>query len=214
MGLNINTIISIICLSLCIVTFFYFRWYIKRRLSASEFLAECQNEATRSVVEINAVTERNLTLVEDSIKQLKEIIQNADKRVKVYTQELERSKKNEAIYANLGRGIREALAVEDVELISLRSISEGMSSNAVKPSAGQAFGEAVSAQPAALTSSDIQTLPVSAPPANAPVSRKQIRSEIYSLSEAGLSHGEIASRLGISIPEVKLAIDLNKGGKK
>ncbi len=107
--MNISLFISIFCLVFCLLFFFYIKWYIKRKVSATELLAEYRAEVYRLNADINAVTDRDSMLVEDRIKKLKEILEDTDKRIKVYVQELDRSRTGEALYTSLGRGIRAAL---------------------------------------------------------------------------------------------------------
>jgi hypothetical protein len=111
--MNMALIISIINLAFCFFIFTYLRWYIKHRTSENEILAEYRNEAYKLIAEINSVTDRDFMLVEDRIKKLKTILEETDKRVSVYARELERSRSGEALYRNLGRGIRDALKTEE-----------------------------------------------------------------------------------------------------
>ena len=106
---TIPLIISIISLSLCASGFFFLRWYISHRTDASRLLEEYRDEVYRLISEIDAATDRDSQLVEERIKNLRKLLDDTDKRISVYTRELQRSRNSEAIYKNLGRGIREAL---------------------------------------------------------------------------------------------------------
>ena len=105
----ISLVISIISLSLCVSGFFFLRWYISQRTDASRLLEEYRDEVYRLISEIDAATDRDSRLVEERIKNLRQLLDDTDKRISVYTRELQRSRNSEAIYKNLGRGIREAL---------------------------------------------------------------------------------------------------------
>jgi hypothetical protein len=166
--------------------FFYFRWYIKRRTSVSGQLEEYRSEVIKLNADINSVTERNLTLIEDKIKKLKEILEETDKRVSVYAGELEKSRSGEALYTSLGRGIRAALRTEEAPAL-------------LSPVRPQELPPAKSAQAAA-----------EEPPPSKPPSRRQIRSSIDLLLNEGLSPDQVASRLDISIAEVNLAMNLRR----
>jgi len=106
---TIPLIISIVSLSLCASGFFFLRWYISQRTDASRLLEEYRDEVHRLISEIDAATDRDSQLVEERIKNLRKLLDDTDKRISVYTRELQRSRNSEAIYKNLGRGIREAL---------------------------------------------------------------------------------------------------------
>jgi len=188
--MNITLIVSIICLSFCFFIFFFFMWYIKRRTSASLFLSEYQNEVYRLIAEIDSATDRDSMLVEDRIKKLKSILEDTDKRIAVYVRELDRSRTGEALYTSLGRGIRAAL------------------NTPVEPPPPQPVPvPPVIVQPVVIQPPPVQEEPPPPEPAPPP-SRRQLRSEIQTMVNEGISPGEIASRLEISLAEVDLAINL------
>jgi ATP/maltotriose-dependent transcriptional regulator MalT len=111
--MNAFFFISIINLAICFIIFFYLKWYIKRRTSAEEILTKYRTEVYGLIGEIDSATDRDSMLVEDRIKKLKTILEEADKRISVYARELERSRSGEALYKSLGRGIRAALKTEE-----------------------------------------------------------------------------------------------------
>jgi len=191
--MNITYLIFIILAALWFFLFFYLKHYIKKRTSVSEQLAEYRTEVNKLNAEINSVTERNLTLIEDRVKKIKELLEEADRRVSVYAGELEKSRRGEALYTSLGRGIRAALKTED---------------------------ESAPASPA-LSFARPQIAPVAPPeppapkpapeaPASKPSSKRQIRSSIDLLLNEGLTPEQVASRLEISIAEVNLAMNLRR----
>ena len=190
--MNITYIILIILAALWFFMFFYFSWYIKRRTSVSGQLEEYRTEVVKLNAEINSVTDRNLMLIEDRVKKLKELLDETDKRVSVYVRELEKSRKGEALYTSLGRGIRAALKTEE-EPAPLQS---GLS--LVRPQ------EYPVPQPAPEASAAKDT------PPSKPPSRRQIRSSIDLLLNEGVALEQIASRLDISIAEVNLAMNLRR----
>jgi len=209
MNNNIPLIISISCIVFCLFFFFYVKWYIKRKTSASELLAEYRSEVYRLNADINAVTDRDLMLVEDRIKKLKEILEDTDKRIKVYVQELDRSRSGEALYTSLGRGIRAAL----------KTSPETQPASAPAPAPERA--PELSAQMPKLTivrqektavDSLVQALSAFSEPK--PPSKRQIRAQIEELVKEGLSPADIAARLDISIAEVDLVMNILNSKKK
>jgi hypothetical protein len=189
--MNINFIIPIICIAFCVFIFFYFRWYIKKRTSENELLEEYRSEVYRLLAEIDSKTDRDLMLVEDRIKKVNEVLEEADRRIAVYTRELDRSRKGEELYTNLGRGIRAALKTPQVE--SQRQQQQMQSLIQIVPSP--------------------EEKPASPPPPagdNKNTSKRFIRARIDELASQGLSASEIASRLKISIAEVDLAMNLSR----
>ena len=173
--MNILHIVSIICFAFCLVMFFYLKWYVKKRTSAATGLEERREEVLKLIHEIDRITDRDSQLVEERIKKLKEILDEAESRIALYVKEFDKRKTGEALYTSLGRGIRAAL---ETPKAPLKEIPE------IKP--------------------DKETQqPVK-------ISKKQIRAHIDILVNEGHSAQEIAQRLGISIAEVNLALELQK----
>ena len=186
-------IISIFSLAFCFFIFFYVKWYIKRRTSAEGLLAEYRNEVYRLIAEIDAATDRDSRLIEDRIKTLKSILAETDKRVSVYARELERSRSGEALYTSLGRGIRAALNTPPADEI------KPPPAPTPQPSAQWLASQAEPAPQAPVSQA-------AAEPPEEPPSRQQIRDQIANLAAQGLAHGEIASRLDLSLSEVELTM--------
>jgi len=201
--MNITIIILFICVSFCFFIFFYFKWYIKRRTSVSVFLAEYQNEVHRLIAEIDSATDRDSMLVEDRINRLKTILEETDKRVAVYARELDRSRNGEALYTSLGRGIRAALNTP-VET----SPTEGRHAQAALSQMQPEIQIPAAKTPATARQEGVQAALESLQSEDSPPSKKQLRSKIEAMVNNGLSPGEIASNLKISISEVDLAINL------
>jgi hypothetical protein len=194
--MNLTYFIFIILTALLFFMFFYFRWYIKRRTSVSGQLEEYRTEVNKLKVEINSVTERNLDLIEDKVKKLKELVEETDKRVSVYVGELEKSRRGEALYTSLGRGIRAALRTEEEPAPASPLLSP------VRP-------HDVSTLPVPPPVKLAQTAAEEPPPSKTP-SKRQIRTSIDLLLNEGLSPDQVASRLDISIAEVNLAMNLRR----
>lgn len=179
------TILSMISLALCCLFFWYFRGYIKRRTAAGELLAEYRGEVLRLITEIDAATDRDALLVEERIKTLKSLLDDTDKRIAVYLRELERGRSGE-LYSSLGRGIRAAL-----------SLPETGSVPAKPPESAPA--------PPENPDSPAHTAKAALPPVPSP---PRLKAQIAALAADGLPPAEIASRLGLSLSEVDLALSL------
>jgi predicted DNA-binding protein YlxM (UPF0122 family) len=186
--------------------FFYLKWYIKTR-AVSDGLEEHRTEVAKLIAEINSVTDRNIQLVEDSISKLKKILEDTEKQIEEYKNAVEIKPSSNALYTNLGRGIRSALKNPEGQpplppprlqteppLMSRRLSPEN-------PTAG--FYETP-------VRTENKTTARAEPPIQKPPSKKQIRSAIDSLVNEGLSPEEIASRLEISIAQVNFALNLRK----
>jgi hypothetical protein len=93
-------VISVITLCLCISGFFFFRWYIARKIAASSLLADYREEVYRLIAEIDAAADRDSLLVEERIKTLKQLLEDTDQRISVYMREMQRSQNSTALYNN------------------------------------------------------------------------------------------------------------------
>jgi len=102
--MSVALVVALISLALSIVLFFYFRIYIRvqRKKAAEELLAEYRLEVQGLIADINLATDRDSLLVEERIKTLKNLLEDTDKRIAVYVNELERSRSGETLYSKLG----------------------------------------------------------------------------------------------------------------
>jgi len=202
--MNIFFAVSIICLAICFIMFFYLKWYVKKRTSASG-LDEHRAEVAKLIFDINSVTDRNLQLIEDSISKLKKFLEDAEKRIAEYKDAIQIKPSGEALYTNLGRGIRAALInptdqLPPQQLQNEHPLKSHHLSLEIQKS-GDFFETPVKSE---------NKTPQIAPSVQKPPSKKQLRSAIDSLANEGLSAEEIASRLEISIAQVNLAMNLRR----
>jgi hypothetical protein len=163
------------CLILCVFTFFYCRFYIKRRTGRDSVLNEIQDEVDSILLRINEVTDRDISLMEDQKKSLQALMDDADRRIKVYAREMDRRANSEKAYQDLGLKMKRGGPPE--EAAPLQS----------GPAAHSQFMQA---------GTQIKADP------------RPIREQVRDLRLAGFSAPLIASKLGISISEVELAIAL------
>ena len=230
---TIPLVVSILSLSLCVSGFFFLRWYISQKTDASRLLDEYRDEVHRLISEIDAATDRDSRLVEERIKTLRTLLDDTDKRISVYTRELQRSRNSEAIYKNLGRGIREALdsipaaqtpaapaspqetpPAETVPPVDSASPAKTAASSQKTPTEETAelpFDEGKSHQTGGAKKQKKRKTANKHPPAARP-EKSGIKMQIAQMALQGLSPSEIASKLKISPAEVDLALKLLKIG--
>jgi len=102
-----------------------------RKISAERLIEEYRAEVHRLIAEIDIATERNCQLAENSVKKIRQLIEDTDghieernktvrqiledtnKRISVYMREQERSRRGEELYTSLGKGIRAALETKE-----------------------------------------------------------------------------------------------------
>jgi hypothetical protein len=163
----------------CLLAFLYFRSYIKKRTGREAILSEIREEVNRMLARIDEITEQDVSLLEEKEKSLRGLLEEIDKRVKVYTGDLERSLSSEKAYRELGKAMRFSVEKEEAPLKEVP-----------KEAPNEAPKEA----------------PLEARPKK-PV-RDSLNEQIRELARSGLSAKIIASRLGISISEAEMAVAL------
>jgi hypothetical protein len=206
--MNLTQILLIICIAVWFLMFFFLKWYIKRRTTFTRLMPEYIKEVNKFKAEIDAVTDRNLLMLEASVKKLKDLIEDANKLIADYETGGAKPDTGETLYTHLSQGIRSALKTE----------APG-SPSAPKPapqSTPQSAPQLSIVRPNIETRQDILS-PAAAPPQTAPQdhlklvkSKREIRAQIDLLLNEGISPEKIASRLEISLAEVELAINLRR----
>ncbi|MDR2630242.1 MAG: hypothetical protein LBC60_04900 [Spirochaetaceae bacterium] len=185
----LSLLFSSISLILCGFFFVFFRAYIRHRTGPERILGEFREEADKLIAEIDAITDRDATLVAERIKTLRALLEDTDRRIAVYTRELNRERKQEAAYVELGLK-RSVLPTPE------KREGEGAPTRPF-PEEGREGKGKVPGEPRFIRS---PTAIEPKPPSFA--------EQVEKLAGAGLSSELIASRLGTTLAEVDLAIAL------
>ena len=225
-------------LILCGFSFVFFLNYLKRRTGRerilSELLADLREEAAKIEREINAVTDRDVTLVEDRVKTLRALLEDTDRRIAVYVREFERRRSQEETFAVLD-GETPSNAVKNTRMAAGGAyLAPEKAAGGVVPAAGSGRAGAEEpvylpgelfhpdTAPMAAAASRGPAVPESAAPgpdsgrakyitrSARPLAPKPLpfAERVAELYRAGFSSSLIASRLGATITEVELAIAL------
>ena len=86
-------IIGIIFFILNILLWLFFYYKFKKIFSPNKILEKIRIEVDKLLVEINKETDRDLNLIEYKMKSLRELIDQVDKRIKLWEDEEEKNKK-------------------------------------------------------------------------------------------------------------------------
>ena len=196
-------VLSAIALSVGAFGFLFLLRYVRRQTSASRLLAEYREEVARLIATIDSATDRDTMLVEERIKVLRKFLEDADRRIAVYVKEVQRSRDGQQMYSSLGRGIRAAL--------DSRPPSPGQPSLFAQDLPVD-VGEAVSTEAAAEAKTESGEADGMKLPSSLPTEKSRLKARIAEMSARSVPRQEIASKLGISIAEVDLALNLlNRG---
>ncbi|GHT79830.1 hypothetical protein FACS1894130_09770 [Spirochaetia bacterium] len=84
-------------------SFLFFFRYLKRRTGQERILAEFRDEVDKLLLQIDEVTDRDLTLVEERNKILRTLLEDTDRRIAVYAREVDRRRSQEEAFAAYDR---------------------------------------------------------------------------------------------------------------
>lgn len=162
------------------------RSQVRSAMGSGDEIAKVRREIGALIIELDASADRNITIVEDRIKSLKDMIAEADSRMAILSQERARRPPEGIVYDRLGRTPeqRQKAPAPDYSAPSA----------APKPEQEIPF----------IRFSD-KPVPIEEPFADA----------VRTLSLRGFSSDIIAARLGATIAEVDLVISLDaeRGGQ-
>jgi hypothetical protein len=195
----------------------YLQSIIRRRTSPDYILNLLQEEVNQLHADIDETTEQNLQLLEEKIKTLREMCAEAEKRIAVYGRELEKREKEAHALAALDRGMAgfenekqprpEKKDIKQTEKTfpkprsSVPLIASLEPRDSALEAASSAYraqtGQAISEPPKLVVSRDI-------------TAKSSDKERIAELSRAGFSPEIIAKRLGLTLGEVALYVNLRK----
>jgi len=188
-------------------SFLYFRWYLSRRTASEAILREFRDEVDKLVSEIDSATDRDSALVEERIRTLRALLDEADKRIALHSRELDKRKAEEKAYADLGKRkpftvsapqAAPVLYTAPAPLSAPASLSVDLNMESPPGYGSAAVQDAEKAPVQQFVRSPEEIVP-------APLSFAERVSELY---RAGFSADLIAKRLSSTVAEVDLAIAL------
>jgi hypothetical protein len=201
--LALQVIFSGASLVLCAFFFVYFHLYIKRRTGREGILAGCREEVNRLIAEIDRATDRDAQLVEERIASLRKVLEEADRRIALLSRDMDRHRTGKELYTALGKAVAVPPAVP----------AGGAASSAGLPPAVPSPAES-SPPPVlgALTGAAASSAPVQGSPAKGsiPPPVRPLTERAAELFRQGFSPELIASRLGVSLSEVELALAVSR----
>ncbi|MCL2832223.1 MAG: hypothetical protein FWD78_03550 [Treponema sp.] len=204
-------IVSIAGFIVACFSFIYLRSYINKKTSYDSTLREVRDEVNRIIKNIDEITDKDISLIEDREKRLKEILEDTEKRLGLLTRELDRRETAEKTYREMGKN--PARIIDTLKTFKSAPSAEPALSPAVQQASPPA---AALPQTAALTVAAPQSVISPAPqpavqsalPQPAAPPAIPLEEQIRELARSGFPAQAIASRLGISIAEAEFAVAL------
>ena len=112
-NLNVFFIGFALALLLLFFVFLYLKAFVRRRTSPDYILELLQEEIIQLEADIDEKTEQNLLLLEEKIRSLREICNEAERRIAVYNRELEKQdNEKKALTALTNKPLVETLQVK------------------------------------------------------------------------------------------------------
>jgi hypothetical protein len=212
--MDLPLLFSLASLIICGFSFVFFRAYLRRRTGPERILAEFREEADKLIAEIDAITDRDAGLVAERIKTLRELLEDVDRRIAVYTREVTRGKNQEAAYAELGlkRPVLNARETRPGELKPfLPEKTETESALSPKTAEPREIPGQNPEAPETIGDGSLKSQGgprfIRSPKVIEP-KPPSFAEQVEKLAKAGFSAELIASRLGTTLAEVDLAIAL------
>jgi hypothetical protein len=197
--MTLAVIFAVANLALWAFSFIFFLAYIKRKTSKENVLAELQDEIDKMKADIDFHTDRDSSLVEDRVKNLKTFLEDTDKRINLLFRETDRQRSQERTYAALGRQSSH----------TVRAAAPGLETGSGGPFPGET-GQVPEDGPQGIFPGIVG--------AAEPISPKPLplAEQVAGLYRAGFSPKLIADRLGVTQAEVDLAVALleSRGSSK
>ncbi len=177
-----TAIIAGIFLILMVCGFFYLKIRVDRVVSGEEWIRKIRDEVDELVLEMNQTAERNVALLENRVTVLKELLDQADSKLQIMQKESEKSDLSRQVYSHLKKNAVTRPHHSDKE-----------------EKEPELFDEIA--------------LPVREKKDDSPSSdNRPLRQKVMELYEQGFGAEIISQRLGASISEVDLIINLTTGG--
>jgi hypothetical protein len=220
--MTLPVLFSAVALLICVFSFIGLLRYIRLRTGAKHILEEVEEEVSRLIADIDAVTDRDITLLEDRSAAVKAMLETLDRRIAAYARELEGREKQEAAldalasggaarkpgtedaYAALGRGLRSSLRVDAPAPPAAVPAAAAPSGPAAIP-AGPSVPAGTGGEPAPEDPAPQPRFTRSSTPVKPRAPLSEQAQELY---RSGFSPEIIAVRLGATVAEVNLALAL------
>jgi hypothetical protein len=192
---------------------FLIRAKVRRYLELENLLAGVRDEARALVLELNETADRNVSLVEDRMVVLRDLLGDVDRRIGVERRELEARDAEREVYAKLSRR-RPIVPSSD------RPPGHEQAPQVQQPvSPGVAAGTAEAPITLNLGSSEVPSAPSHGEPRsaldivvaeNSVIPPKSRREEAFELYRRGFSADLIAARIGATVAEIELLIEIEE----
>lgn len=166
--------------------FFYLRSYIRRAVRQPESLQEVRKEIDALITELNQNADRNLTLMEQRLGQIQQVLTEADRRLVLLKKEETKSQASAQIYSHLQKAKPLVTSEPPQVQVQAAEVSQG---------------------------TPTPPIPAKSVPKEEPPQVKSTAQKVRELFGEGRDAPQIARTLGITLGEVELILSLQKGSR-
>lgn len=169
---------------------------VRRFLGSEDEIDKIRREIGALIVELDSSADRNVTVLEDRLSTLKDLVAEADKRISLLGQEKARRQSEEMVYDRLGR------------------LSEHKRAQIAEPSRQpESSGQPGSSQPLAANTATEPSVPFIRFSEKPLAIEEPFADKVLSLSRRGFSSDIIAARLGATMAEVDIVLSMDRNGR-
>ena len=190
---NLDEVLVVISCFVNIILWLFMFFYFKKKFSSQEILENIRQEVDKLLIEISRETDRDLSLVEDKMKALKELIDTADQRIKTAKKEQKKQKKEEAAINKI-----QEMANTQEYVYEQPVFTVGDAVSRYKENVGSSYGvvEEKSQTKEIKQADDFSK------------QEKPVREKILELWKLGFEPERISEKLSVSLTEIRMVIDM------
>lgn len=189
---------------------FVIRTRVRRYLDLENLLDGVREEARALVLELNETADRNVSLVEDRMAALREILAETDRRIVVARRELASRETEREVYAKLNR--RRPIIPESAGSLPIdEPAAEGKAPEAASATAPDApVSPAIGPVEGVPSGQGQRRGPEISVPGNFILPGMTRREEALDLYRRGFSADLIAARTGATVAEIELLVEMEE----
>jgi IS30 family transposase len=99
---------------------------LKKSMDPKSVLASIREEIDRIIVELNSTTDRNITLMEDKVQVLTELLDRADRKIGVLKREIEKHEMSGKVYSELAAHAQQTQHAQKAEKQNQEPVEEDL----------------------------------------------------------------------------------------
>ena len=180
-----------------IILWIFFFFYFKKKFSSQQILEDIRQEFEKLLTDIQGQTDRDLTLIEAKMNELKEVVEKADQQIKLAKREQRRQRKEESETGKKQVSVSIPEIIPNVETVA---------QNPVYPVENVISRYTENYDTRTKTAEEKPVLIV--PKTSIQKNDKPTRERVLELWKLGMEPEVIAEKLTVSLAEISMIIDM------